>query len=193
MAEFEQVVELATDNLAALPADWVYKSIGGLGGAAASVSDRCLLVRSLAQLGRFAEAARYEAEAIRLAESTRHAYTVGGAYYSAGTHHLLTGDWAKARSLLEHGLAVFRAGNVAIMLRVTVASSARVLAQLGETSEALNRLREGEHLVERFAASGHAGYSAWAYHSLGRACLLLGRLDEALRPRCTATWTCAPG
>lgn len=29
VAEFEQVVELATDNLAALPADWVYKSIGG--------------------------------------------------------------------------------------------------------------------------------------------------------------------
>jgi len=176
-AEFEQAVELATDNLAALPADWVYKFFGT--GTTASVSDRCLLVRSLAQLGRFAEAARYEAEAIRLAESTRHAYTVGLAYYSAGTLHLLKGDWAKARSLLEHGLAVFRAGNVAILLRVTVASSAWVLAQLGETSKALNRIREGEQLLERFAASGHVAYSAWVYHSLGRACLLLGRLDEA--------------
>ena len=27
--DYERVVELATDNLAALPADWVYKSIGG--------------------------------------------------------------------------------------------------------------------------------------------------------------------
>jgi len=176
-AEFEQAVELATDNLAALPADWVYKFLAT--GTPASVSDRCLLVRSLAQLGRFAEAARYEAEAIRLAESTHHAYTIGLAYYAAGTFHLLKGDWAKASSLLEHGLAVFRAGNVAILLRVHVASFAWALAQLGETSEALDRLREGEALVDRFAASGHAAYSAWAYHSLGRACLLLGRLDEA--------------
>jgi len=176
-AEFEQAVEVATDNLAALPADWVYKFLAT--GTPASVSDRCSLVRSLAQLGRFAEAARYAAEAIHLAESTHHAYTVGLAYYAAGTLQLLKGDWVKARSLLEHGLAVFRAGNVAILLRVTVASSAWALAQFGETSEALDRVREGEQLLERFAASGHAAYSAWAYHSLGRACLLLGRLDEA--------------
>jgi len=84
-----------------------------------------------------------------------------------------------ASSLLEHSLAVFRAGNVAILLRVTVASSAWALAQLGETSEVLDRLREGEQLLERFAASGHAAYSAWAYYALGRAYFLLGRLDEA--------------
>src|SRR5262249_31946670 len=64
--EYERVVELATDNLAAVPVDWVYKNLGM--GALPLALDRYWLVMSLAQLGRFVEAAEHEAEAIRLAE-----------------------------------------------------------------------------------------------------------------------------
>ena len=134
---------------------------------------------SLAELGRFAEAAQYEAEALRLAEPTHHAYTVGWAHSAAGRLHLLKGDWAKARSLIEHWIAVFRTGSIVVGLPRAVASSAWVLAQVGEASEALTRLREGEELLERHAARGIVGRPAEAYHSLGRAALLLGRLDEA--------------
>src|SRR5262245_65272844 len=66
-------------------------------------------------------------------------------------------------------------------LRTTVASSAWVLAQLGEASEAERRLQEGLELGELLAASGVVGYRGWADQSLGRTCLLLGRLDEARR------------
>ena len=52
-------------------------------------------------------------------------------------------------------------------------------AQLGEASEALNRLRESELLLERLAASRILASLAWFYYSLARACLLLGRRDEA--------------
>jgi class 3 adenylate cyclase/tetratricopeptide (TPR) repeat protein len=175
--EYERAVELATDNLAALPADWVYEYFGLT--APASVFDRHWLVMSLAQLGRFAEAAEHEAEAIRLAEPTHHAFTVGLAHWAAYTLHLLKGDWAKARSVVEHGIVVIRAGNVVLLLPRAVAFSAWVLAQLGETSEALSRLREAEQLLERQAARGIVWYLGWNYHALGRACLLLGRLDEA--------------
>ena len=72
--DYERVVELATDNLAALPADWVDEYFGLPAGTGI---DRFSLVMSLAELGRFAEAAPYEAEAIRLAEPTQHAFTVG--------------------------------------------------------------------------------------------------------------------
>ncbi len=177
--EYERVVELATGNLAVLPADRDYEYFGLV--ALPSVYDRVWLVQSLAQLGRFAEAAEYEAEAIQLAEPTKHAYTVGRAYRGAGTLHLLKGDWAKARTLLEHGIAVYRTGSILIGLPFLVASSAWVLAQLGEASDALNRLREGEQLVDSIAARGVVGDRAWNYHSLGRASLLLGRLDEARR------------
>ncbi|HEV2056519.1 MAG TPA: AAA family ATPase, partial [Methylomirabilota bacterium] len=175
--EYERVVELATDNLAALPADRVHEYFEL--AAPPSVYDRHWLVMSLAELGRFAEAAEYEAEAIRLAEPTQHAFTVGCAYRAAGMLHLLEGDWAKSRSLIEHWIAVLRTGNVIIQLPWAVASSVWVLAQLGEASEALNRLREGEQLFERLAVMGIIHFRGWAYHALGRAYLLLGRLDQA--------------
>jgi len=175
--EYERVVELASDNLAALPADWVHEYFELT--APASVYDRVWLVVSLAELGGFAEAAEHEAEAIRIADPTHHAYTIGIAHRAAGMLYLLKGDWAKARSLLECGIAVIRTGNVVVLLPTAVASSAWVLAQLGEATEALNRVREGEQLFERQAAKGTVALRGWAYHSLGRACLLLGRLDEA--------------
>jgi class 3 adenylate cyclase/tetratricopeptide (TPR) repeat protein len=174
--EYERVVELATDNLAVLPAHWVYESFGL--SAPASVYNRSYLVLSLAQLGRFAEAAEYEAEAIRLAEPTHHAFTVGMAHRAAGTLHLLKGDWAKTRSLIEHFIAVVRTGSP-LHLPLAVAYSAWALAQIGDLREALNRLREGEQLVERQAAGGVVFQHGWSCYSLGRACLLLALLDEA--------------
>jgi tetratricopeptide (TPR) repeat protein len=132
---------------------------------------------SLAQLGRFAEAAKSAAEALRLAESTHHAMTIGFANIVAGN---LQDDWVKARLLTEHGVAVVRTGNVTAVLPLAVAMSARVLAQLGEASEALNRLREGEQLIERHAA-GIVATLGSVYYALGRACLVLGRLDDARR------------
>jgi len=175
--DYERVVELATDNLAALPADSDYESFGA--SMPISIYDRYWMVRSLAQLGRFTEAAPYEAEALRLAEPTHHAFTVGLAHVAAGTLRLLKGDWAQARPVIEHAIAVLRTGNIVLSLPNAVALSAWALAQVGEMSEALTRLREGEELLERQAARGFVDQHGGDYQALGRAALLLGRLDEA--------------
>jgi tetratricopeptide (TPR) repeat protein len=74
-------------------------------------------------------------------------------------------------------IAVIRTGHITLHLRQAVTSSAWVLAQLGETSEALSRLREGEEIVKRHEMRSPG--LGWSYHCLGRAGLLLGRLDEA--------------
>jgi tetratricopeptide (TPR) repeat protein len=137
------------------------------------------LIVSLAQLGRFAEAATYEAEAIRLAEPTQQAYPVAMAHWAASTLSALQGDWTKARSLTERWITVVRTGNILLQLAYAVASSAWVLAQLGEATEALKRLLEGEALLERQMVGGLVGQRGWVYHALGRASLQLGRLDEA--------------
>jgi len=147
----------------------------------ASVFSRAWLIMSLAELGRFAEAAKYEAEAIRLAEPTEHAFTIGWAHFAASMLHVLKGDWAKARSRVGHWIAMLQSGNVAIHLPWAVASSAWAMAQTGEADEALRRVREVEQLLERHAARGIVGHRGWAYHAVSRACLLLGRLDEARR------------
>jgi tetratricopeptide (TPR) repeat protein len=174
--DFERSVELATDSLSMLPADWAYEPFGN-STTPMSVYCRLWVVHSLAVLGRFAEAALHEAELLRFAGPTQHAYTVGEAYNAAGMLHLHKGDWATARSLLEHSIAALRAGNVAVVLSPVVATSAWVLAQVGEVSEAQTQLREGEQLLEPQVARG---VILAPYHQLGRAALLLGRLDEVL-------------
>ena len=135
---------------------------------------------SLADLGRFAEAAQHQAEALRLAEPTRHPLAVGNAYRAAGRLYLLQGEWAQARPLIEHAIAVFRSGNVVVSLSGALALSAWVLAELGEAHEALNRLQTSEQLLGQ-AVRGNVGPVGWVYHALGRASLRLGRLDEAQR------------
>jgi len=175
--EYGAVVELAIANLAALPPEWVYEYLGA--SAPASVYDRCWLGQSLAHLGRFPEAAAVAAEALRLAEPTHHPFTIGQAYRAVVTLHLLKGEWARARSLGEQWISGIRTGHLVIQLPWAIASSAWVLAQLGETSDALDRLREGEQLLKHQATRELIVTSGWDYHSLGRACLLLGRLDEA--------------
>jgi tetratricopeptide (TPR) repeat protein len=170
--DYARVVELATDNLAALPAEFVEEP-GNL-GMHLPAYNRLWLVYSLAELGRFTEAAQYAAEVLRLGEPTQRPFFVGEAHFCASWIHLRKGDWTKASSLVERGIAVVRAGNVVLNLPGAIASSAWILAQLGESSEALTRLQEGEQLVERQAARG-----VGSHHSLGRAALLLGRLDQA--------------
>jgi tetratricopeptide (TPR) repeat protein len=175
--DFERTVELATDSLTALPADWVHEPFG-YSPIPISVYCRLWVVHSLAELGRFAEAAPYEAELLRLAEPTQHAFTVGVAHEAASWLHLRKGDWAKACSLIERGIAAFRTGNIVVGLSTMVAASAWVLAQVGEASEVLTRVREGEQLLDHQAARGGVPIPM-PYQSLGRAALLLGRLDEA--------------
>jgi tetratricopeptide (TPR) repeat protein len=178
--EYEHTVEAASDILAALPADWVHENFGM--AVLPSVFGRAHLIMSLAELGRFGEAAKYAAEANRLAEPTQHLFTIGWAHFAASMLHLLKGDWAEALSRVEHWIAMLRTGNVAMHhLPWAVAASAWALAQIGEASEALNRVREDERLLEHQAASGIVAHCSWAYGAVGRACLLLGRLDEARR------------
>ena len=175
--DYERVVGLATENLATLPADSKHEYFGN--AVPASVYDRYWLVRGLTELGRFAEAAEFAAEALRLAEATHHAFPVGIAHSAAGWLHLLKGDWATARSLIEHGVTALRAANIVLGLPSAVASSAWVLAQVGETTEALSRFREGKELIERHAIIGIVGLRGEAFCFLGRAALFLGLLDEA--------------
>jgi hypothetical protein len=128
---------------------------------------------SLAELGRFTEAAKYEAEVIQIADSTEYAFSIGWAHFAASMPHLLKGDWAKARTLAEHWIVTLRTGNVAIHLPWAVAASAWALAQLGEVDQALERVNEAEELLERQTARGIVGHRGWAYHAGGRSPLWL--------------------
>ena len=177
--DYGRAVELAIANLEAMPAAWAYEHLGQ--SAPPSVGDRFWIVQGLAQLGRFAEASVYDAQAIEHMGATSHAFAIAQVQLAGTTMHMLRGDWARARSVLEPGLVVVRAGNVANHLGRMLATSSWILAELGEVSLASERVREGEDVIERLFAQGLVGHLAWSFPLLGRACLRLGRLDDARR------------
>src|SRR5262245_7575177 len=64
--DYERTIALALDNLAALPADWSYETLGNT--APISIYERIWVVDGLGELGRFDEAVPHETEALRIAE-----------------------------------------------------------------------------------------------------------------------------
>jgi class 3 adenylate cyclase/tetratricopeptide (TPR) repeat protein len=179
-AEYSRAIELATANLAKLPADWGHDFFGL--PTSPAVYNRFWLVSSFVQLGRFAEAAQCGAELLKLAESLQQPFALGGAHQSMAAVHLLRGDWERARSWIEQAVAVFRTRNMAIVLPGAIATSAWVLAQLGEVDESLTRLQEGDELLDRQVAQGKiTQLLSGAYHDLARACLVLGRYGDTRR------------
>jgi TolB-like protein/DNA-binding SARP family transcriptional activator/Tfp pilus assembly protein PilF len=177
--DHDRVTVLARENLALMPAGSVTEDFGL--ATPPAVYDRGRLILSLAELGRFAEATELELPTLELAAQTPHAYTIGWAHLTASCLYLLKGDWARASPGVEHATSTLRTGGVVPLLPFAVGLSAWNLAQLGDASEALSRLREGEQLLERHALSGQTGSLGWFYAGLGRAALLLGRLEHARR------------
>jgi class 3 adenylate cyclase/tetratricopeptide (TPR) repeat protein len=177
--DYDVAVDLALENLAALPPEWVATSLGY--AARPSVVDRWLLVKSLAALGRFAEATSQGVEGIRIAESTQHPYSISMAYLAAGHLYLSKGEWANACEFMEHGVEVAQAASILNLLTLGLAECSWALARVDQPRIALMRVRDAEDRIQQQARVGSVSSGVWAYHSLGRACLQLGDLDEATR------------
>jgi predicted ATPase/class 3 adenylate cyclase len=173
--DHERVVELATANLAALPADATYDHFSSV--MPVSIFDRCALVRSLAELGRFPAATKYADEAISLAGPTQQLFADAYVHQNAAILYLLQGDLPKTLSMSEHAAAIFRRGNLGPTLTVLCAAiSAIAQAQLGRQVEALDLLRENHELMAHIEVR-----DAGVYLVMGHAHLLLGQVDEAQR------------
>jgi class 3 adenylate cyclase/tetratricopeptide (TPR) repeat protein len=180
--DFARVIELVSANLAALPSEAVYERFGA--ALPVSVYDRYWLVLSLAHLGRFAEAMEPAAVAIEIAEATHHPYTIGLIHSAAGLLHSHRGDWDKARALLERSVVALGAGSSVLALPEALGHLAQALAHLGETSEAVSRLREGEEVYERLQATPGRIAVALVRRfavTVGKASFLVGRRAEARR------------
>ena len=178
-AEHRRVLELTSENLVALSAGLEQDFMGM--APLPSVYCRAYGMMSLAEAGRFAEAAGYAAEAIRIAEPTQHPHTVGWAYFGVSVLHILNADWAKASTYVGQLTGLLRVGNVPMLLPWAIAASAWVLAELGDADQALRLSQEAERLLEDQGVRGIFSHRGWALSAVGRAHLRLGRLDDARR------------
>jgi tetratricopeptide (TPR) repeat protein len=113
--------------------------------------------------------------------ATDRAHGIGWADISIATVHMLKGEWAQARPFLDRSTAVSKEGNVGVLYPSLAACLTWVLAQLGEETEALRLLQEGEQLLRQHYETGYVGLLGWLFLRLGRAALALGRMDDAHR------------
>ena len=176
-ADYRKVVELTEAVLGATVSYAVFHA----GSLPSPIYARGWLIRSLAELGQFAEAAPYAHDMIKLAEPTQSPYPVGQAHLCAGWYLLAKGDWAQAWPHIDRGTQEYRKGNIRLALPHGIASSAVVLAQTGEPNRALSCLEEGEDLLVRGIGRGTIDQAGMDYGWFGRAAFLLGRLDDAKR------------
>jgi class 3 adenylate cyclase/tetratricopeptide (TPR) repeat protein len=179
--DYESAVELARENLAALPPEWPGESFGI--AVTPPVWERYWLVFSLGTLGRFAEAAGPEAEMMRLAEAMLNPFAIAMALMVAGYLRFAHGDCAAAHTFLERATSMARAAHMGALLPMAVAFLAGVLSETGEAAEALDRLREGEALWKRASARRVLGVGAGAglLQWLAGGHFALGRRDDARR------------
>ena len=108
----------------------------------AAVWSRVYLVMSLTQVGAFAAGHSLGTEAVQIAEAVNHPYSLIVAYYGIGFLSLRQGHLPEATAMLEHGLAVCRAGQVRSWLPLLTAGVGYAYALAGRLAEGLPLLEQ---------------------------------------------------
>jgi tetratricopeptide (TPR) repeat protein len=147
----------------------------GLAGFPAVMS-RSFLARSLGQRGEFREGISFGQEAVRIAESLNHPYSVILARRDLGYLYGLKGDFGQAVSVLETGLKRGRKGKVTLISATVTAFLGHVYALSGAVTEGIALLKQG---LEARESMGAALFHSLLVVELGEAYALANRPADA--------------
>jgi class 3 adenylate cyclase/tetratricopeptide (TPR) repeat protein len=173
MGDYDNAIESLGDTVTAL----TQQPMERFGWAALpAVTSRAYLAACLGELGRFAEGIRFGHEAIGIAETANHAFSLGQACLNLGVLYVNRGDVGLATALLERGPALGGISKVTALSIGMAAALGHVYARSGRLAEGIPLLEQG---VEKSAAkrimARHSLWAAW----LAEAYLLADRVDEA--------------
>jgi predicted ATPase len=174
LSAYRQAAQMYRKNVETLHDALLWKRFGG--AAVPAVLCRAFLAMCLAELGAFAEGQAYVAEALQLAETVKHSYSLALACVAVGHVALRQGDLPQAIGILERGLALSEAMHLAPTIRMCKARLGTVYALVGRLPKALSLL---EQVLEQPGAMWHTNsyphYAVW----LGEGYVLAGRVAEA--------------
>jgi len=175
MGEFPAAIALSRRNIALLHGDLARERFGM--ALFPAVYSRTVLTWSLAELGNFSEAAEVGREAVQIAETVDHPYTLVFACLGLGTVHLRRGDLSEAIATLERAVRTCRTGDVPVIFALAASPLGSAYCLTGKAEAALDLLKEA---IEQAIAIGDP-FGHWL-RAAGRAeaYLLLGRAGEAL-------------
>src|SRR5262249_27427966 len=123
-----------------------------------SVSSRAFLALCLAEIGAFAEGIIVAEEAVRIAETIEHPYSIVAALLGPGFLSRRKGDFHHAIAVLQRTLALCQEANILVFVPITAATLGAVYALTKRTAEVLPLLG----LVKEHTATGNF----MAFHAL---------------------------
>jgi tetratricopeptide (TPR) repeat protein len=174
LGEYRRALDCFSRSVASLTGELIRERFGMAGLPA--VMARTWLVSCLADLGEFAEGAARGEEAVQIAETIDHPFSLTQAYFCLGNLSLHKGDLHQAISVLERGLGLCQIANFLSWVPTVTAALGYAYVLAGRVPEALPLLQQA---VEQSPSTGiSAGYSRRVTY-LGEAYLLAGRMDEA--------------
>jgi class 3 adenylate cyclase/tetratricopeptide (TPR) repeat protein len=175
LGDYPRAIDFLQRNVGALEGDLLYErfDLPGL----ASVLSRAWWVWCLAEQGMFGEGATHGEDAVQIAETGEHAYSLIIACFGLGTLYFQQGELAQAIAALERGVAVSEAGNLAQLFPLVAAPLGAAYALCGRITEGVSLL---ETAVDRAASMNFMGIQARRLAWLGEAYLLAGRRNEAV-------------
>ena len=141
-----------------------------------AVVARAFLARALAELGDFEEGRHHGDEAVRLAESLDHPFSLIWACLNLGRLESLCGEFIRAIMLLERAVALSDEWNIAYLTPIALTALGQVYARSGRVEEGVSRLQQG---LAGYASAGIGYLRSLRMVQLGEAHFLAGRVEEA--------------
>jgi class 3 adenylate cyclase/tetratricopeptide (TPR) repeat protein len=141
-----------------------------------AVLSRAHLARALAERGMFDEGDAHGHEAIRMAETLDHPYSIIWACLGLAYLDNLRGDLSQAAHLLERAVALCREWNITIWIPLATASLGHVYARSGRLGEGISWLQQG---LTAFKSVGIGYLQSLSVVQLGEASLLAEQVEDA--------------
>jgi tetratricopeptide (TPR) repeat protein len=141
-----------------------------------AVLSRALLARALAERGMFDEGDAHRHEAIRMAETLDHPYSIIWACLGLAYLDILRGELSQAARLLERAVALCREWNITFLSPIALASLGHVYAWSGHVGEGVSLLQQA---VAAHQSGGIGYFQSVSVVQLGEAYLLTDQVEDA--------------
>jgi tetratricopeptide (TPR) repeat protein len=174
VGDYARAIDCLRWILAALPPERVHERFGWAGLPA--VTARAYLTTCLTERGEFAEGLIHGLEAVRIAETVDHPFSLGQGLISVGGLHLRQGDLERAMPVLARGLELSRLADVPALFAGSASALGFAWALAGRVEEGAKLLEQG--VAEAAARKITARQSLWLSW-LSEVNVLANRLDEA--------------
>lgn len=174
LGDYRRAIQILRSAVDSLPEDSTSKDVGTAGLLA--VFSRIYLVFCLAELGEFRGGIVVGEEAIRLAKTADHPYSLTFAYCGVGTLFLLKGEIQSAIPVLERGRELCQTLDFPLLIPLLASSLGPAYALSARFAESIRLLEEA---ANQAVSMKRMGEHSMLVTRLGETYLLAGRVDHA--------------